>query len=329
MPDKPGNGKKELSTEMRLLLAFLLMGVVLFVTPYLYKPANRPAPKGSQNVTPQAAAEMAKTPPPAPVPPPAAAAEPAAPTEAQKEETFVVDTALYRVVFSNRGANVRSWILKKYKDLDGKSLELVNVAALQKVPPPLSFEFRDAKPAVDFGKALFSAKPTPDKLGIDYEYSDGKVTARKSFRFLRDSYQAQVSSEVIQNGTAVPHLLAWRGGFGDPTIHNAYSVERDVYYADGRLKTKTAKDAKNGPVTESGAFAFAGIEDTFFAAVVLPKGTSNIDLVTYSDSIPVQPDNKEQQFVGAGVGAAGVNQLTFFVGPKDTDLLRKVDPKLD
>ena len=36
--------KKELSMEARLLIAFVLMGLVLFLTPYIYKPATAPAP---------------------------------------------------------------------------------------------------------------------------------------------------------------------------------------------------------------------------------------------------------------------------------------------
>ena len=40
--NKPG--KKDLSMEQRLLLAFVLMGLVLFLTPYFYK-APPPPPK--------------------------------------------------------------------------------------------------------------------------------------------------------------------------------------------------------------------------------------------------------------------------------------------
>jgi YidC/Oxa1 family membrane protein insertase len=330
MSENSGGKKKELSMEIRLLLAFLLMGLVLFVTPYLYKSANAPAPKGPQNVTPQRAAEVTKPPAPSPAEAgkPETGSTPAAPQQAGKEETFVVDTNLFRVVFSNRGANVRSWVLKKYKDLNGKQLELVNLPALAKTPPPLSFETKEQ--SLEYLKdRLFVAKPTSDNLGIDYEYSDGQTVARKSFRFLHDSYLVQVTSEVTRNNAPVPHVLAWRGGFGDPTLHNAASAERNVYFVDGRLHTKVAKDAKNGPVAESGPFVFAGIEDTFFAAVFTTKDTANVELVTWSDAVPVPAEDKEEQFVGAGVGTGGgINQLALFVGPKDSDILRKVDPRL-
>ena len=37
--------KKEMSMEMRLLVAFLLMGAVMFLTPYFFKSQNPPPPK--------------------------------------------------------------------------------------------------------------------------------------------------------------------------------------------------------------------------------------------------------------------------------------------
>ena len=52
-PIQPGQpAKKELSMETRLLLAFLLMGLVLFLTPYIYKPPPQ-APKPVAPVTAQ------------------------------------------------------------------------------------------------------------------------------------------------------------------------------------------------------------------------------------------------------------------------------------
>ena len=37
--------------EARLLIAFVLMGLVLFLTPYIYKPATAPAPTGTLRPT--------------------------------------------------------------------------------------------------------------------------------------------------------------------------------------------------------------------------------------------------------------------------------------
>ena len=325
--------------EARLLIAFLLMGVVLFVTPYLYKPA--PAPQGKENVTPEKAAQVTQ-PPPAATPAPSAptktpeiaapaAAGSAAPVKGDKEEIFEVDTQLYHITFSNKGGVVKSWKLKKYQDLDGKPLELIHVAALAKVPPPFSLDYKDRKPDADLNQALWAAKPSDDKLGIDYDYSDGKLTAHKSFRFGADTYLSNLESQVAIAGVPVPHLLVWRGGFGDQSVASAPSVERSLFYdtSAAKLNFKVAKDAKNGPVSSTGAYSFAGLEDTFFTGVVLPQGTGSVELRTYSDSIPTGKDQKEEPFVGAGVGGDGVNRFEMFVGPKDTDILKKVNPKLE
>ncbi len=116
-PGKP----KELSMELRLLLAFILMGVVLFVTPYFYKtvapPVKKTAPvattSGPVPVAPGTAAPPAET--AAPASSENAGAETVAPpVAAQQEEPHTIDTDLFRITFSNRGGVVKSWLLKKY-----------------------------------------------------------------------------------------------------------------------------------------------------------------------------------------------------------------------
>src|SRR5580658_10158462 len=76
MADENKSGKKELTMEQRLLLAFVLMGLVLFLTPYFYKAPPPPA----KTTTPSSASSQAS---PAPAGAPAVAktaeAAPAAP----------------------------------------------------------------------------------------------------------------------------------------------------------------------------------------------------------------------------------------------------------
>ncbi len=320
--------------EARLLIAFVLMFLVLFLTPYLYK-QTQSGPKGTAPVTPQKAEQMSKPPPPAPETPavvapttPDSKAQTAA-VQAGKDEDFSIDTSLYHIVFTNKGAVVKSWVLKKYRDSNDKPLELVNTGAVTKVPAPLSLYFKDRKPNYDANSVRYVGTPTADGLGIDYEYSDGQTAVHKSLRFGKETYRSQITSEVNAPGTTLPHYLSWRGGFGDPTIHNAPSVERTVYFpaTESRLQTKTANDAKNGPVSVSGSFSFAGIEDPYFTAVVLPSGSGSIELRTLSDVLPY--GDKTEKFVGAEIGGDGVNRFSMYVGPKDSDILKRVDPKLD
>ena len=135
---------------------------------------------------------------------------------------------------------------------------------------------------------------------------------------------------MTDNGVPVPHLLAWRGGFGDMTVPSPSAAQHSIHYdaAAGKLVTNSAKDAKNGPLPAVGQLSFAGMEDAYFAAVFLPgNGTTEID--TFDDKAPTPYSSTEEQLAGAAVGGDGVNRFALFVGPKDLDILKKVNPKLE
>ena len=127
-----------------------------------------------------------------------------------------------------------------------------------------------------------------------------------------------------------PHLFVWRGGFGDSTVPNAAASRHSIIFdiAENKLVVNNQDYAKAGPVTRSGNFAFAGLEDAYFAIVTLPQGTGATELVTINDPIP-NPEGKEEPVVGGAIGGEGRNRLALFVGPKDYNLLKSVDPRLD
>ena len=325
--------KKELSMEVRLLIAFVLMGLVLVVSQYFIKPAPTPtATKAGEAKSVQPVPPAAVEKPDAIIPSAARqkAAETAGAVGAASEETVTVDTDVYRVIFSNRGAGVKSWVLKDYKDHSDKPLELVYQPGLARVSKPFAVEVKGQTLATDPNSALFKTERSGDGLEVTFEFSDGRALTRKAFHFAQKSYLVNVTSEITQNGTAVPHSLTWRGGFGDPTVRTPVSVQHALYYdfANSKLLQKQASDAKNGPVSASGQFSFVGIEDAYFTAVFLPGDKPSVEQTTYADPVP-DADGKDEKRVGVGVGGEGLNTLSLFVGPKDTDLLRKVNPKLE
>jgi YidC/Oxa1 family membrane protein insertase len=329
MPETPKE-KKELSMETRLLIAFILMGAILFLTPYFYKPPVPPAQKSAPAAKAPPAAQPAATAPAAspelqpPLPP-------VGQFGAEKEATVVIDNHLYRVVFSNRGAVVRSWVLKKYRDGAGKELDLVDPAGAAKEGFPFALIFPNQKPAADLGQSLYAAEAASDGMGVIYRFSNGKLFSEKSFRFKKGSYLVEISSEVRQGALQIPHLLSWRGGFGDATIENPANSQRTVYFdpAANKLVTTAVKEAKNGPLTHGGAFSFAGAEDQYFAALFLGAPDSSIELRTFNDSVVGAVSNKEEPHIGFAVGGAGLNRYSAYVGPKELETLRKIDPKLE
>jgi YidC/Oxa1 family membrane protein insertase len=329
-----GQPPEQMSTETRLLIAFLLMGAIMFLTPYFFK-SQQPSP--AANKATQAGASRASLPPtPAeavvPAPPAESSAAPASPViQAQAQPPFAIDTDLFKIAFSNQGANVRSWQLKKSL-AEGKPLELVNTAATIEDPYPFDLYIAEHKDlAKKLNSAIYQQTVDPDGLGITYDYSDGHTTVRKTFRFRKDSYLAQVTSEVKTDGQPVDNALEWRGGFGDFTISNPALKQQTIYFDQtaNSLKEQTYKAASKGPVTNSGNFSFAGVEDGYFTAVFLPDSNATVQATTFSDNTRSPLVEKPADYAGSAVSMGAVNHFRLFVGPKDYDLLKRVDPKLE
>jgi YidC/Oxa1 family membrane protein insertase len=336
-PDQPKR-KKELPMELRLLLAFLLMGVVMFTTPYFFRAVSPPPPAGE----PAASAEQAPTAPAAdapadPAPAAAAKAAPATPksptaapaVSAEREEFHFLETDLYQITFSNRGGVVTSWLLKEHLAANREPLELVNSAS--KVDRPFALHFKNQKPSTDLNQALYAVKPDPDNLGVTFEYSDGNVQSRKSFQFEKRSYLSRMSAEVTEGGRTIPAWVSWRGGFGDLAVTGAASAGYSLHYdeSNGKLVKNGHKEASDGPVSASGRFPFAGVEDTYFAAVFMPQENRSVDMVTFSDTVPTVVDQTEQPFAGSAVSDGASNEFSMYVGPKDLHTLRSFNHRLE
>ncbi len=197
---------------------------------------------------------------------------------------------------------------------------------------PFSLYIPDREPlAKKVNWAWHTQTMDADGLGVSYLYSDGHTTVRKVFHFQKSSYLSQVSTEVTTDGNPVPHMVQWRGGFGDLTIANPSGTEQSLYFdlAANKLVTHSIRDAKNGPVTSSGAFSFAGLADTYFAAVFLLEGNSAVQQVTFADTVRTPLDEKPVPFAGVALSGGSANRFELFVGPKDVDELKRVNPKLE
>src|SRR5665213_1630694 len=127
---------------MVVVFVAVIFGVQLYHAKFSPPPPSTPAAS-----SPAASAPLAPAQPPASAPssaaqPPAAAAKAATPSapvvQANAESTTVVENELYRITFSNRGAQVTSWILKNFSDSQGKPLDLVHSQAAKLFGYPMS-----------------------------------------------------------------------------------------------------------------------------------------------------------------------------------------------
>ena len=251
---------------------------------------------------------------------------------ASSEAETVVENGLYKVVFTNRGAQVTHWILKKYKDDNGQPLDLVNKETA-KLGLPLSLWTYDDNLRNQINSALYVTDASGNITApgeLTYEYAQGDISVRKSFVF-GDSYVISVEIEVTQNGKPIDAFPAWPAGFGDQTTGPLYASAKIEYMAGGKVERIAAKKVSNGN-TLRGPLSWAGVQDQFFAAIFLPDNPNTATMVTLHDAISVPKDAKNPdpnktdryEILGAAAGDGGVTRERLFVGPKALEVLESV-----
>jgi len=321
--------------EKRVLAAFALSLLMLLLwRVFLVKePVPTPSPKVNSAAPSQPATEKAR----------AAVVSPSLPAtipviEGSKPEDIIVESDLYKVTFSTRGAVAESWILKKYRDAKEAPLDLIDDQACGKLGFPMSLSVAEGELASKLNSAVYVATPSggPLKppLKIEFTYSDGKVQAHKAFT-LGTGYEVQAEVSVIEGGHYLPVEVAWPGGFGDHSLPPATisSLTQGVYGSIGNLTTVTQRKLSAERLIPA-PFQIAGLEDRYFAGIFLPGSpdeTFRLGRQPWTPTDWTGKDSDRPSPLFAQLGQAQPKPLAFrmFVGPKDLEVLRAERPPLD
>jgi YidC/Oxa1 family membrane protein insertase len=265
---------------------------------------------------------------------------------------IIVESDAFRAVFANRGAELVSWQLKEYLS-NGRPVELV----LQSLPPEddepwpftVAFEREDLTYLAD--QALFRPSRNRIRLGertetltFDYEDASG-FSIQKTYSFdpsespyvVRLTVKARLGDEVLQTA------IQWGPGVGGVTVGGSVFAfqqgPRGVMYGrvsepDGLLSVEPSlerpdrSDVSEQP-TYDGLLDFVGVDNHYFAAVALPEKqqmTVNFRAVQLQ---PLAQDGEAVDLMAFELQAPnGVNNLAFFIGPKDFDILERASAPL-
>jgi len=346
-PNQQGGGDNKSLVVMMLVLVTVFFGLQYF------RAKNNP-----QTASPNGAHSAAANGAQAPAQPETPAATEAASTltnaagsapsssakgptvQAPAEATTTVENELYRITFTNRGGQVSSWILKKYKDSDGKPLNLVHTQAAEKVGYPLSLYTYDATMTTGLAKALYVPSATGSlaaPASLTFNYSDGATTVRKTFSF-DETYVLHADVEVTRNGAPVRALINWPGGFGDQDNASSYAGAQLDYAKNAKEQHIAAKKVSGGE-TLDGPFDWAGTSDTYFAAIFLPDSPDTSTVAMLHNQLDVAKTIRrtglgsgapakgaiEVPILGAALGdTSGRTQTRVYVGPKAVNVLRGI-----
>ena len=329
--------------ERRVLIALVLSFLVLYVyQTYIVKPVTR---------TPQAAGQTAR--PGGAAAPGGAASTTASPAGVKAEaeapavpaaEALVGDTAEREVrietqdviaVFTNRGARLKSWRLKKYLDPQRQPQELIE-KDLSTHPLPFTLATGDDRLDATLNAALYTASDAPASpitaaTTLKFEYSDRTgVHAVKEFEFTPTSYVVTVRPTVTSGDRAVTPAIFWGPAVGDIAEVSRYTqaAEGLMFQKGGKIQRPKASDITKQPSYE-GDFLYAGVDDNYFMTVALSPGASKVVYQPVTIGPPAGSKDPGRQLVSYSIEPKSAGQgVKFFAGPKDFDVLTAIGPSV-
>jgi YidC/Oxa1 family membrane protein insertase len=342
-----------MAMERRVLVAVFLSFLVLYAYQAFLVPPPQPAETQAQPVSPAAAPPSASQPVPVPAATPAAepaalaASDPLPPAAVVLGETsereIVVETATVEATLSNRGGRILHWRLKNYRDSLGELIDLVPSDLPPGQPTPFSLRVDDGPITERLNTALYSVSGAAggrvdaraSEVTVLFEFEDASgLRARKELRFDPQNYLITFSTTVENGGLALNPTVLWGPGLSDAGAQagggsfftgNYTQPPQGIYHRDGSVERITSADFAEQPVHD-GQFRFAGIDDHYFIAVAL--NTSQLRVEFESTTVAGPEESQRLLASQSFTFAAPPQNVQFFYGPKQFDLLRLVDAEL-
>uniref|UniRef100_A0A7C3V6T0 Membrane protein insertase YidC n=1 Tax=Desulfobacca acetoxidans TaxID=60893 RepID=A0A7C3V6T0_9BACT len=338
--------------QTRTILAVVLSLLVFIIFTYVgqhYGP--KPAP---ESPAPPAAAPATGPSPPAA--PPAPVAKPLAAPPAPKGREIVVETDLFRAVFTEQGAGLKSFQLKKFR----QSLPIETISKFSLGPVSFELErFRDHGQAAAQLKELVTAAPNQElPLSLSWEGRKGTVApdqpyeadtkaltlkggetgsltfkavtpegleVTRTYTFKGQSYVFNLKTTVARRS---PENLEGRLNLAltGTAAGSAHEAQGLAIFAD-----KALKEFKAGGLKEPKVFTkvdWVGLNELYFLAAAVPQGAPQVQ-ATLTEAQPNQlaailslPEK-----VAAGQEVQAMD--AFYFGPKDISTLKAANLGLD
>lgn len=248
---------------------------------------------------------------------------------AQVEARAVVENDLVRVEFTNRGAKVSSWQLKRFKQDQHKDgmVELIPMS-------PTALAERSAfgvceLPGLALDSSLWRMEPVVEAAGgkqvaFTLDLKDQGLTLRKVWTLPSEGYEARVRLEIA-NTAAAPRTLSSLAllvgpGLGQPNPGDSYDRNGSAVLTEGSLKRETGGKDKVEDYNERARWV--AVKNHYFAAILLPQSQAlghgmarrhadgTVTSVLMADALDVPAH-----------GATAV-EASLYAGPQDYDLLK-------
>jgi YidC/Oxa1 family membrane protein insertase len=313
--------------EKRLLLAAVLSLAVLGLWELLVPKPRRPpaqappAPAVASPQTPASAAGSAASAVAAPAP---AQERLPGPVAAREETPATLANDLLRATFSNRGAVLGSLLLLRHTDDHKKPLEMV-----RRLPPPaqkpLALDFPgDPELTTRVAGALFAVERSSDRA-VKFSYADDTVAVTKEIS-IAGGYLFDVKVNVVGPAYRLIAATGLRNPTPDEQASRYVTPATAIAATPGgfeRARPEKMQKPAEWTLAEKG---FAGLEDNYFLAVLLPKQASN----AVAFPVPLMDkEGKPAPTIGACISGKGEITARAYYGPKDVEVLESLNLGLE
>ena len=323
--------------ERRALIAVAISLLILvlyqeFVLKRFYPP--KPAPAGPQVAAPEEEEAPVREPEAGQKQPETGRPEPEArpATAVVGGRDVVVETDLYRAVFTTAGARLKSLEIKRYRSTvspDSPPLDLVLHASAEDLP--LGIELR-GEHSVSDREAIYDVDRDNIQVGAEESatftftgHLDGALLTKRieirGDRYLFDMQveATDVSAQYTQMG------ISWNEGHGGPQRPGSEVLFDSVIALQGpKLRREAFKDLDAGMV-HKGDIAWVGYSGRYFVATIVPDAPEHNDLWVWMKrrASPNATDAAEQWIETQLLLPPGKfsTRLDVYVGPKDINLL--------
>lgn len=332
--------------EKRVLLAIVLCIIVLVLWEKFFVPKRQPAPPSTSPAVeqvPPAPTKPDQAEPTVPTIPTSEAPAPSTPSfpapAAHAGRDVRVETPLYRAVFTETGARLKSFVLKRYRETieeDSPGKELVKTSRIEDLP--LAFNFVDRPVAAlnlapyvaDSKTSVTVSEGQNHTLTFSYE-APGWLRITRQYHFVADSYLIDLSVSVENLGDPwenAPTLslisLPLSAGGG-----SRYTFQGPSLLVNNELEEVKFKKIK-GEEKFPGPIDWVAYTGQYFIMALLPvnltpnhaqlealdAATQMVGVTLIGPKIALQP-GVQQQF-----------NYKLYLGPKEVNTLKAADPRL-
>ncbi len=269
----------------------------------------------------------------------------------------VVDTPLYRAVFSNKGASLKSYELKRYKNR--KTNEPLNlVSSDTSSPRPLETQYGPAGDLIarhwqvvgDFHDIQLDKG---EKTEVVFRADLGALTVVKTVTLDADKYLFEVNVEVKRlGGHDVPAGALVVEGPSDLGHEEFTGTDsraagfRCAVFSNEKMETEKPKKSQEGKEFPAPVL-WSALADQFYVAAILPdmaSGAASAKVLRDHHPQVTAPDGKtfsldEKMYVARpqmhfpvpalSVGEGFQRHFSYYLGPQEVEALKAVGSRLD